>query len=223
MFKMLTRSLRLLAAFSFMALFAADARAFVGLSLSDGDATPNSTVVLPGSTFTVTASLLSTVEKITGVDYYLQITNNGAGKFRILDRNIAASQFSDLIKADAGDNGANPGVEDATVSLLNPRNGLDLGAGIANVNSPLNPGSYTLASFTISVPSNVAPGTYVVSTVSDPGTGWVGAAPLFPESTFSQQGSFTITVNGTGGSVPEPAAGIALATGTIGLLLRPRR
>lgn len=221
MSKLLSRSLRLLAAFAFMALCAADARAFVGLSLTDGDGTPSSTVVLPGSSFTVTASLLSTVEKITGVDYYLQITNNGAGKFRILDRNIGASQFSDLIKSDTGDNGANPGIEDATVSLLNPRNGLDLGAGIANVNSPLNAGSYTLATFTISVPSNVAPGTYVLSTMSDPGTGWVGTAPLFPESTFSQQGSFTITVNGTGGSVPEPG-GIALATGMIGLFLRRR-
>src|SRR5207248_2085247 len=133
MSRMLSRSLRLfLPAFTFTALFAVDARAFVGLSLTDGDGTPSSAVVLPGSTLTVTASLLSTTEKITGVDYYLQITNNGAGKFRLLDRNIGASQFSDLTKSDTGDNGANPGVEDATVSLLNPRNGLDLGAGSAN-------------------------------------------------------------------------------------------
>src|SRR4029079_945826 len=128
------KPLRLLTPCVFMILLAMPARANVSLSLMDNDATPNSTIAIPGSTFTVTARLLSTTESITGVDYYLQSTGSGSGKFRITARNITSSPFSDVIKADAGDNGANAGILDTTMSLLNPRNGLDLGASVANVN-----------------------------------------------------------------------------------------
>lgn len=203
----------------FIALLATPARAKVGLVLSDGDATPNSAIVVPGSTFTVTASLVSTAESVTGIDYYLQATGAAAGKFRITNRNIGSSPFSDLIKANVGDNGANAGILDTTMSLLNPRNGLDLGASIANVNLPVTPGTYVLATYTFSVPSGLAPGTYVISTTSDTGTGWVATAPLFNEAGFGSQGSFSVTVNPPLTAVPEPAAGLFISAIT-GLLLR---
>jgi hypothetical protein len=206
-----------------VALFAAapPARAAVSLALSDGDSTPTSRTVIPGSTFTITASLISTSEPVTGVDYYLQTSGAASGKLAIFDRNVGTSPFSDLIKADTGDNGANPGVEDASVRLLSPRNGLDLGASIANVSSPLGAGTYALASYTINVPGTLVPGTYTISTTSDPGTGWVGGAPLFNEASFSQQGTFTITVNAPTTPVPEPAMGGLVAAA--GLLLTRRR
>ena len=212
-------SIRPLSCAVFMALLATPARANVSLSLSDGDATPASRIVVPGSTFTLTASLLSTTESITGVDYYLQATGAASGKFRITDRNIGASPFSDLVKANAGDNGANPGIADLTVSLLNPRNGLDLGASISNVNVPVPAGNYLLADFTISVPSGLAPGTYVIATASDTGTGWVAQAPLFNESAFSQHGSFSVIVNPPLTPIPEPTSGLIL-TGIVALLSR---
>lgn len=199
------------------------ARATVSLSLSDGDATPTSRVVTPGSTFTITASLISTGEQITGVDYYLQASGAAAGKVSLVDRNVGASPFSDLIKADTGDNGANPGVEDASVRLLNPRNGLDLGASIANVSLPLGAGTHLLATYTIDVPATLVPGTYTISTTSDTGTGWVGAAPFFNEASFGQQGSFTITINTpTAPPVPEPVSAMMVVAG-MGLMLRRRR
>ena len=204
-----------------LSVMAHRAQAVVVMSLSDGDSSPNAATVAPGSTFTVTASVIATAERLTGVDYYLQASGAAAGKFRIIDRTAANSQFSDLIKPDNGDNAANPGVEDSAFSLLNPRNSLDLGASIANVSTALNPGSYVLATYTISVPLGLSAGTYTLSTVSDAGTGYVTEAPLFNEAAFAQQGSFSVTVTGGPGSVPEPSSLGALALA--GMLIRRRR
>jgi hypothetical protein len=193
----------------------------VSLSISDGDATPTTRVVVPGSTFTVTVSLTTTAP-LTGVDYYLETTGAAAGKFRIIDRNVGSSLLGDLVKADVGNNGSAPGVEDSNFSLLSPRNGLDLGASVANVSTPVPAGVHSLATYTISVPSNVPAGTYTLSTTSDAGTGWVDTAPLFNEYSFNAQGSFSVTVQGVTAPVPEPAtAGLAVAALT-GLLARRR-
>ena len=197
----LFKSLKIAGFLVFSGVYATPASALVRLELVDNDATPASTTVLPGASFTVTARLVSTQasEQITGADYYLSVSGAGAGKFRITGRDTTGSAFSDLIKANNGDNGANPGVLDAAFSVLNPRNALDLGASVTNVGAP-NPGNSThlLAFYTISVPSNTPTGTYTLSTLSEPGTGWVGAAPLFNEAAFSQHGSFTVTVQASG-------------------------
>ena len=183
---------------------ATKAGATVSLKLTEADATPTAVVVLPGSSFTITASLVTTTP-LTGVDYYLQATGAAAGKFRITNRNIGSSLLSDPIKADVGDNGASPGVEDSIVSLLNPRNGLDLGASVSNVSVPLAAGTHALANYTISVPGNTPPGTYTLSTTSDAGSGWVATAPLFDEYDFNAHGSITVTVQASvGAGVPEP-------------------
>lgn len=190
------------------------AAATVSLSLGDNDTTPTGAVVAPGSTFTVTASLVSTGDSVTGLDYYLHASGAAAGRLRILDRNLAGSSFSDPLKADVGDNGANPGVEDSNFNLLAPRNSLDLGASVANVNSALGAGTHFLATYTILVPAGTPDGTYLLSTTADPGTGYVGAAPFFPESEFAQHGAFSLTVQApVTNPVPEPAflAPLALA------------
>jgi hypothetical protein len=209
----------------FTAFYAIPAGALVRLELVDSDSTPGSGTVVAGQTFTVTARLVSTSagEKITGVDYYLNVSGAAAGKFRITDRNTTGSTFSDLIKANNGDNGANPGVLDAAFSTLNPRNALDLGAGVANVNVPAaGNATYMLAFFTISIPSNTTPGTYTLSTTSEPGTGWVSGAPTFTEAAFAQQGSYTVTVNAAG-AVPEPATTGLVALGGLVVMARRRR
>jgi hypothetical protein len=220
----LSKSLKTAGFLVFSAGYATSATALVRLELVDNDATPTSTTVLPGASFTVTARLVSTLtsEQITGADYYLNVSGAAAGKFRITGRDTTGSTFSDLIKANSGDNGANPGVLDAAFSVLNPRNALDLGASIAYVNAP-NPGNstYLLAFYTISVPINTPNGTYALSTLSEPGTGWVGAAPLFNEAAFSQHGSFTVTVQAAG-QVPEPTGALAVA-GAMMLGRRRRR
>ncbi|HYE18509.1 MAG TPA: PEP-CTERM sorting domain-containing protein [Tepidisphaeraceae bacterium] len=220
------------AALTLAAAWATPARATVALKLSDNDATPTAVSVAAGQTFTVTASLISTGEQVTGVDYYLSTPTSIAGKFRIKDRNNAGSSFSDLIKADAGDNAANPGVEDTNYSLISvrpgnaaPRNGLDLGASIANVGSPLSAGQYILAAYTITVASDTPAGTYTLSTTADAGTGWVGTAPFFNEAAFAAQGSFSVTVTQvvTPAPIPEPGVLSLVGVAAMGLARRRRR
>jgi MYXO-CTERM domain-containing protein len=221
----LSKSLKTAGFLVFSAVYATPASGLVRLELADNDATPTSTTVLPGASFTVTARLVSTQasEQITGADYYLSVSGAAAGKFRITGRATTGSSFPDLIKGNNGDNGSNPGVLDAAFAVLNPRNALDLGGSVANVNAP-NPGnsSYLLAFYTISVPVNTPNGTYTLSTLSEPGTGWVGAAPLFNEQAFAQHGQFSVTVQAAGGSVPEPTGALAVA-GAMALGRRRRR
>ena len=75
-------------------LCAAQALATVSTTLTQADATPTSTNAAPGTTFTFTASLVTTSEQITGADYYRTASDPG-GWFTINDRNTAGSPFSD--------------------------------------------------------------------------------------------------------------------------------
>jgi len=219
-----------IASFAAAVAWTAPAHATVSLKLSDNDSTPSSVSVIAGQSFTVTASLISTAEAVTGVDYYLTAPTVVGGKLRILDRNITGSMFSDPAKPANGDNNLNPGVEDTNFSLISvrpgnaaPRNGLDLGASIANVASPLTAGSYILGVYTISVDANIAPGTYTLATTADAGTGWVGTAPFFSEASFAGQGSFSITIAPAPSPIPEPATLSLIALAGIGCLSRRRR
>ncbi len=227
-----TKLMMKLAAVAALLTAAAPAGATVSLNLADGDSTPTSVIVNPGATFTVTASLITTSEKVTGADYYLTLPAAVAGKFRLTARNAAGSSLSDLVKSDTGDNASSPGILDANFSLIAtqpgvaaPRNALDLGASIANVNSPLNAGTYILATYTLSVAADTPVGAYTLATTSDAGTGWVGIAPLFPESAFSAQGAFTINVQAVATAptpVPEPATVSLLVLTAIATLGRRR-
>lgn len=205
-------------------LYANQARAAVSLVLSDNDATPQAATVARGGSINVSVLLTSTSEKVTGLDYYLQAAGAAAGKLRITARSLTGTSFSDVFRADTGDNAANAGVLDSSVSLLNPRNGVDLGASIANVANALSAGTYTVATYTLSIDPATSPGTYTLSTLSPTGAGWTGAAPTFADGTFSSQGSFALTVTtGVGGVVPEPSSAVLLLGAMIPVFLRRRR
>src|SRR2546423_11750127 len=80
------------------------ARAAVSLTLSDNDSTPTAVSVARGSSFTVTVSVVSTSEKLTGVDYYLQAAGSAVGKLRLTARDLTGTQFSDPLKLNTGCN-----------------------------------------------------------------------------------------------------------------------
>lgn len=202
-------------------------QAAVNLGLFENNTTPHSVNVTPGGTFSVTLSLVSTAEQLAGLDYYLSISGAASGKVRLVGRDITGSLFNDLLKLNTGDNDTNPGVLDSKFSLLSPRNGLDLGAAIANINSALppntgtNPASYLLGKYTFTLAPDIALGTYTLSTFAPPGIGVVTQAPLFNEQPFSQQADFSVIVTPVVGS-PEPAGALALL-GLGGMMLRRRR
>jgi hypothetical protein len=206
-------------------IVATPARAAVSLSLSDNDSNPTSVTVARGSSFTVTAYVTSTSEKLTGVDYYLQTSGSAVGKLRITGRDTSATQFSDLIRPNTGDNGSNAGVLDSSVSLLNAKNSLDLGGSLVNVSSAVGTGTYALATYTILVDASTSAGAYTLSTTSLAGTGWSGDVSTgFADGTFSSQGSFTVNVTtGVGTVVPEPTGAAMLLAGVLPLILRRRR
>jgi hypothetical protein len=185
------------------------AHAAVSLILTDNDATPQAITVNPGQSFTVTLNVTSTSEKLTGVDYYFQLSGAAAGKMSITQRDESASQFNDPLLLDS--------------SITGPINKqFDLGATINNVSNALSAGTYLLAQYTISVDAGLAPGTYTLSTWDQPGSGVVREAPTFNEQAFDQQALFTVNVAPLV-ATPEPGAAGMLVLGGSLLVLRRRR
>src|SRR5205807_7786354 len=111
------------------------------------------------------------------------------------------SQFNDTLKLDS--------------EVTGPITGLiDLGATVSNVSISLTSGTYLVAKYTVTVPSDMPPGTYTLSTFDPPGTGVVREAPTFNEQAFDQHAAFIVTVNPTV-LAPEPvgdAAGLLAAS-----------
>ncbi len=191
------------------------ARAAVSLVLTDNDASPQSAMLVPGGTITLTLNLVSTAEQTIGLDYFLEVsasTPGGSGFFTLTNRSLAGSTYND------------PYFDNATVtmtpgSILNPRNDSDLGALVSDFNNPNGAGTFFVANLTLSLSASLPPGTYRINTFSVPGTGYV--TPSFTESDFNSQASFDILV------VPEPAAwqwlAGALGVGALGRWAQQRR
>ena len=208
------RRLTLLSSLAFVGLAtlpSTGAFAAVSLNFTDNDATPTAASVSSGSSFTVTLNLTSTAEQTTGLDYFLRDNTfvSGTPRFRITDRNIGASTYSDPFNGDAA-------VEAQPASLLNPSTDLDLGATLANPSSPNGAGTFLVANYTFAVDPTTPLGTYTISTFSQPGTGYQAGPPLFTDMPFNQHATFNVTV------VPEPSAVALLGLGAIGLLRRRR-
>lgn len=168
----------------------------------------------PGESFTVTLSLMGNAnEQITGIDYYwrlTELTGNLGGEILLTDRTIGASPFSDTYFSDAA-------VEASPGNLLDPQNNHDLGASLADINAPLNNGTWLVATYIFTLSQSATFGeSATLATFSNPGQGWVGPGPDFEESSFDSQATVTITV------IPEPSTAL-LVGGALTLFVAVRR
>ena len=205
-FNRISRSGLAVASLAVLLCCAAPALATVSLTISDNDATPGFKLIGAGETLNFTVRLVATSEQVAGIDYYLT-TPDGAGNFSISNRNTAGGMFNDPLY-----------FTDITVatppsSVLNPRNGNDLGGLATNT---LNAGTHLVANYTILVDAATPNGTYTINTTANPNEGWIDGAS--GEHPFNSHGTFTI-------QVPEPATGLALSTAACAAaaLIRPRR
>jgi hypothetical protein len=200
------------------ALLAISTSAFATVSLQLVDAVTsgptNQATVVKGQTFQVRLNLISTstTEQTTGLDYYLQALGTGSGFFTITDRNISSSPYSDVNKDDLT-------VEAEPESVLNPKNAWDLGATVANPNAPVAGNTTQLVAFyTLRVNAATPNDSYVIETISDSNSGWIGnAADLFNDHEFNFHGSYNVMV------VPEPATLGILTLSLIAATTRRRR
>jgi hypothetical protein len=138
-------------------------------------------------------------QNIQGLTYFLQQSGGSAFPFSITGRDITGSMFTDLISTQ-GQVFASPG---NNVDLNG--NERDLGALADN---PMGNGTYFVATITLSIAANAAPGQYTFQSVN---TG--GRTAVFNDSNGDtspiQQGMITVTV-------PEPSTYALLALGAIG-------
>src|SRR5258706_5620589 len=159
----------------------------------DIDGTNSGWLGARGAPFTLTLNISSSAPT-TGVDYYLQSTDGfvgGVSYFTMTGRTTAGSSpntaYSEIYKT-------NTEVLAAPANILNPQTDLDLGGVLNNVNNANVPGTYQVATFTFQVAAGTPDGTYAIQTISQPGTGWIGAGPDFNEAQFDHHASYLITV-----------------------------
>lgn len=193
-----------------LCLFAMPSYGAVVLSFA-GSSVP----VSVGSTFDVNLFLTNGSEQVSALDYYVRSSSPNA--FRLVGRDTSSSELPDLLKSNVGDNGLNAGVLDIGSSLLTPRNAIDLGGSVNNVNIPLLSGTHSVAKLTFRVEPGTPAGPYLLTTDDLPGFGYVTAAPNLSDVSFDQHATFTVVVAAT----PEPSC-LALM-GVVAVLLTRRR
>jgi hypothetical protein len=159
------------------------------------------------STFSITSNqtfqltlMINTNFISGGITYFLMVSNNGSGFFRITARDATLSPYPDPVQDDATVFGGN-------AALLNPVNDFDLGAYNTPGGGTDPAGNYTIGILTISA-LNVPPGQYTIftdnrSTVLDRTGGGLGDVAV--------TGAIA-TIN----VIPEPnATGLAILGGAI--------
>ncbi len=168
-------------------------RAGVDLVWVDNDGTNAGWLGARGASFTLTLNITSS-EATTGVDYYLQSTDGYVGGVPYFSMTARDTTGSSVNTAYSDVYFTNTQVVAPPANILNPRTDLDLGGTLNNVNSANVPGTYQVAKYTVQVAAGTPDGTYAIQTTSNPGSGWIGAAPNFDESDFSHHASYSITV-----------------------------
>ena len=154
--------------------------------------------ITTSTTFQLDLNITTAFQSI-GLTYFLQ-SNDGNGFFQITARDITGSPFSDRTTSDAQAFGGMAGV-------LNPVNDFDLGAVLSDVNDPLAPGTYFVATLTISILAGIGPGPYHL---------FLDSRGIVADNDFNDHQLVTNQI--TIGVIPEPAAGVLAVLGG-GLLL----
>ncbi len=147
------------------------------------------------------------VQDVEGLTYFLQQTGAGPFVFAIVGRNTSASPFSD---SQFPDSAFAPATPDA-LSGSGPTgsNSKDLGRLALSPMGSSPAGGYFVATITLSIAANAAPGTYTIQSVNTGGKSAVindSNGDTFP----IQPASITITV------VPEPSTYALLAFAAVG-------
>lgn len=176
-------------------------QAAVLVSLTDNDGTPNVGFGDAGQPFTISVTLTSTLEQTTGLTYFLRDPSASIGNahFQIIGRDTTGSPFSDLTSTNAT-------VTTPASAMLDPDNNHDLGAGLADINSPLGIGSFFVANITFLVLPTTPNGNYMIELT--PNSVAAGPGPNFPEIQV-QRFSYTVVTP----SIPEPATASLLILG----------
>ena len=167
--------------------------------------TPSTIDITQGSSFQLTLNITTDFVS-SGITYFLQVSPNGSGLFRITARDRTGAPYEDATTGDAT-------ITTPPSSVLDPVNNHDLGA--TNTDPPTDPpGSYFIATITLLADASIPFGTYTIfldnrSIVTDNDGGGFEDRPI----------SAMATIN----VVPEPSTvGLAFVGGA-GLLFLLRR
>ena len=207
------RSLALVAGVAVASLaVSCPAAVFLNLRNFDGSTTAN---VGKNATFDVNVYLTATTpaDRISGVDYRVQVNAAGSGQFQLVSRTSSGVIPPYVPDKVAGNN--NPAIGPV---LLAPTNGATNLGGALNAGDPdLVPATggttYYIATLSFRTLATTPNGTYTLSFL--PTSSYSGSSDLFnPSLYFSGLGSFAVTV-------PEPAM-LGLA-GLAGVALLRRR
>lgn len=175
--------------------------AAVIVSLTDNDGVPNVGSGDAGQPFSISVTLTSTLEQTTGLTYFLRDPSASIGNahFQIVGRDITGSPYSDVTST-------NSAVLAPASAVLDPDNNSDLGAGLADINTPLGPGTYFVANITLLVLPTTPNGNYTIELT--PNSVAAGPGPNFTEIPVTRF-SYTVVTP----SVPEPATASLLILG----------
>jgi hypothetical protein len=129
--------------------------AAVTVALTDLSGDPASAIVTPGSTFQIIVTLTSTAEQTAGFTYFLEAAGSANGKFTVISRSLTSSVFPDVLTEDSI-------AFSAANGLMGPVNDHDLGGLTASGTNGV--GSFRVASLMIQALPGTPLGSYVLST-----------------------------------------------------------
>jgi hypothetical protein len=204
------RFTRLLAASaSLLLLLAANpaAHATTTFSLNDNVGTANAGSYSPGSTFTLSVTMV-TDHASPGYSLWFDTASTNASFFSISSFTLASAAFPD---ATSGGGPQTFNTPDRAGFLSNPN---DLGATIPVGGTNAAAGSYLVENVTFLIDATTAPGTYTLQT-TPVGSGGRTSGSTNPDFSFDSAASsavYTITV------VPEPSTYAMIAAGLLTLV-----